>query len=68
MQNKDSRSEAAQESVVGNTASKRKVSGPEKHKKLMLQLQPKDEELRALMLEHNLSTNVNLMCKCDSQA
>ena len=59
----DSRSEAAQESVVGNASSKRKSSGPDRSKKLVLQLTPLNDELRSRMMSHGLNPGLELICR-----
>lgn len=58
----ESRSDAAQESVVGNASSKRK-SVPDRSKKLILQLTPLDNALRNTMLSCGLNPGLELICR-----
>ena len=62
---RDSRSEAAQESVVGNASSKRKEKSGlmDRHKKLVLQLTPLDDTLRAAMTKAGLNPGLELVCR-----
>ena len=62
---KDSRSEAAQESVVGNASSKKKERCGliDRHKKLVLQLTPMDDTLRIAMTKAGLNPGLELVCR-----
>lgn len=62
---KDSRSEAAQESVVGNASSKRKEKSAllDRNKKLVLQLTPMNDQLRAAMTKCGLNPGLELVCR-----